>query len=176
MAKRKPETATNYPVPADMSEAAAMIAEIGGIERSITRLDADLKDELAKAKARAEEMAAPMKDRREALTQGLKVFCQARRGELTENGKRQHVRFTTGKCSWRVRPASVALRGVDTILANLKARGLSALIRVKEEVNKDAILADPDLVKGIRGIAIGSTGEDFAVEPFTPEGIEGAKS
>jgi phage host-nuclease inhibitor protein Gam len=47
--------------------------------------------------------------------------------------------------------------------------GLSRFIRSKDEINKEAILADPKAVSGIVGITINSGLEDFAVVPFEQE-------
>ncbi|MEF9839204.1 host-nuclease inhibitor Gam family protein, partial [Escherichia coli] len=44
--------------------------------------------------------------------------------------------------------------------------GLERFIRTKEEVNKQAILAEPDAVKGIAGIKVNKGAEGFEVEPF----------
>ena len=51
--------------------------------------------------------------------------------------------------------------------AGLPADGrlLNRLIRVKEEVNKDAILAEPETVANIKGISI-TQREEFIVIPF----------
>ncbi|EPC0089013.1 host-nuclease inhibitor Gam family protein, partial [Escherichia coli] len=44
--------------------------------------------------------------------------------------------------------------------------GLERFIRTKEEVNKQAVLAEPDAVKGIAGIKVNKGAESFHVEPF----------
>ncbi|EKP1795399.1 host-nuclease inhibitor Gam family protein, partial [Escherichia coli] len=44
--------------------------------------------------------------------------------------------------------------------------GLERFIRVKEEINKDAILNEKDAVKNIPGITIKSDIEDFSIIPF----------
>jgi phage host-nuclease inhibitor protein Gam len=41
-------------------------------------------------------------------------------------------------------------------------------VRVKEEINKEAILAEPDLAAKIPGISI-TQGEDFVIVPFETE-------
>jgi phage host-nuclease inhibitor protein Gam len=40
---------------------------------------------------------------------------------------------------------------------------------VKEEVNKEALLAEPEIAGTVAGVSIGSPGEDFIVEPFEAE-------
>jgi len=43
---------------------------------------------------------------------------------------------------------------------------LEKFIRVKEEVNKDAMLAEPDQAMKVPGVTIKSGGEDFIIEPL----------
>ena len=175
MAKKIKAKASSAPIPKDRQEASSFIAEIGRIEREITRIDADLKDELATIKERVEDQALPLVMRKSALFEGLQIFCEANRAELT-SGKSKTVSFPAGAVSWRLRPPKVNLRGkLENIIAVLREKGLRSLLRVTYEVNKEAILAAPDKVEGIAGISIASAGEDFAVEPFSAEGVEAAQ-
>ena len=175
MAKKTKSKASTAPIPKDRLEASSFIAEIGCIDRDIVRLDADLKDELAKAKERVEAQALPMVERKSLLLEGLQIYCEANREELT-GGKTKTVSFPAGSVSWRMRPRKVNVRGkLETIIAVLKEKKLRSLLRVTFELNKEAILAAPEKVTGISGLSIGSAGEDFDVEPFSPEGVEAAQ-
>jgi hypothetical protein len=53
---------------------------------------------------------------------------------------------------WRIRPPSVAIRGAEAVIAHAQALGLAKFVRTKEEVNKEAILNEPDQVRGVAGI------------------------
>ena len=70
----------------------------------------------------------------------------------------------TGTIAWRVTPPSVRLSKVEEVLRELQERGLSEYIRVKQEVDKEAILSAPAGVAGIPGISICQR-EEFVVEP-----------
>jgi len=72
---------------------------------------------------------------------------------------------------FRQRPPSVAVRGVDSVIEALKQFGLARFIRVKEELNKDAILNEPAAVAGVAGLSIKSGVEDFVIQPFEQEGV-----
>lgn len=158
--------AANVPVPQNRAEANAAIAEIGGCARFLDRLEADMNDLIAKVKEEHGKRADPMRERIEALTEGLKAYCEANRDELTNDRKVKFHRFDAGEISWRLRPAKVSLRGVEQVIADLKAKRLRRFLRFSVEVNKDAILADAKAVAGIKGITVGSEGEDFSVTPF----------
>ena len=52
------------------------------------------------------------------------------------------------------------------MLDTLLRMGLGRFVRVKNEPNKEAMLNEPDAVRGIAGISIVSGLEDFIVTPF----------
>jgi len=55
---------------------------------------------------------------------------------------------------------------VEAIIEGCKVAGLEKFIRVKEEINKDAMLAEPDQAMKVPGVTIKSGGEDFIIEPL----------
>ncbi|ELU7122231.1 host-nuclease inhibitor Gam family protein, partial [Escherichia coli] len=97
---------------------------------------------------------------------GIQTWCEAHRDELTGNGKVKFANLTTGEVQWRNRPPSVSIRGADNVIELLRRLGLERFIRVKEEINKDAILNEKEAVKNIPGITIKSDIEDFSIIPF----------
>ena len=155
-------------VPQSRDEVATAIAEIGANQRELARLQADMNDELARVKERWEQQAQPLAQRNEILTQGVQIWCEANRNQLTQNGKVKTAALTTGEIAWRTRPPSVRITGADAVLDMLHRLGLDRFVRTKEEVNKDAILNEPEAVRGVAGISI-QQGEDFIVTPFESE-------
>jgi len=95
----------------------------------------------------------------------VQVWCEANRAELTNGGKTKTANLGSGEVKWRMRPPSVRLSGGDAVLDALRSLGLSRFVRQREEVNKEAILAEPDAVAGVRGIKL-TQAEDFIVAPF----------
>lgn len=169
MTRKSKTRGANLTVPQSREDAAEAVAMIGVANRDVARIEADMNDEIASAKTRAEELATPLRDRVKALTEGLKVWAEANRDALTHAGKVKFADLGTGKVSWRLRPPSVRITGVERVIEAIKALGLPAFLRTKEEVNKEALLADPDKARLIAGVSIGSVGEDFIVEPFEAE-------
>lgn len=97
------------------------------------------------------------------LRGNLQMWCEANRAVLLANGKKT-IKFPgTGEVSWRQRPPSVTVRGVEATVQELHQLGLHQFVRSKEEVNKEAILKNPDAVKGVRGITVVAGVEDFIV-------------
>ncbi len=159
-------------VPQTRDEVAEAIAAIGKHTRERLRIEAAMNDEIAEVKRRFEEDAQPHGDAMRALQMGVQTWCEAHRTELTLGGKVKTAAFASGEVRWRNTPPSVTIRALDVVLKTLRQRGLDRFIRTKEEVNKEAILADPTAVTGVAGIKI-SSGEEFVVVPFEAE-LEGA--
>lgn len=155
-------------VPQNRDQAAGAIAAIGIANRRLARITADMNDELAKIKERYEAAADPLRREVEALTQGVQTWAEANRDVLTQQGKVKTAALTTGEILWRLRPPSVRVTGAEAVLDALRRLGLARFIRAKEEVNKDAILNEPEAVAHVPGISI-SQGEDFVVAPFEAE-------
>lgn len=173
MAKKSKTLGANLPVPQNREEAAAAIADLGTTSRAVARIEADMNDEIAAAKLASEKQAKPLREREAALREGLKIWAEANREALTQGGKVKFADLGTGKISWRQRPPSVRITGAERVIEAIKRLGMNAFLRVKEEPNKEAMLADADNARLIAGVTISSDGEDFIVEPFEAEISEG---
>ena len=159
----------NLPVPQNRDEAANAVRAIGSLSRQIARIEADMNDTITRQKEAAATKAAPLRDQINANTEGLKVWSEANRQSLTNGNKVKFFDLGTGKISWRLRPPSVRISNVERVIEAIKSLGFAAFLRTKEEINKEALLADQDKARLIAGINIGSEGEDFLVEPFEVE-------
>ncbi|XXQ69425.1 host-nuclease inhibitor Gam family protein [Neisseriaceae bacterium B1] len=94
----------------------------------------------------------------------IQAYAEQHRQDLTNNGKTQTVKLLSGSLKWRKKPASIQIDGeLSQVLAELRRRKLARFIRVKEEINKTALLAK----RPIHGIAIADGGETFSIE-ITP--------
>lgn len=152
-------------VPQTREECIADIAAIGQHQRDRQRIEAAMNDELAQVRERWEAQARTHADAIDVLSRGVQTYCEAHRDELTKNGKVKTFAFASGEVRWRDPPPSVALRGVEAIIASLKELGLDRYLRTKEEVNKEAILADPAAALAVKGISIQQV-EDFVIVPW----------
>ncbi|XP_040582904.1 mu-like prophage FluMu host-nuclease inhibitor protein gam [Lepeophtheirus salmonis] len=102
--------------------------------------------------------------RAKELQIGIQAWCEAHRDDLTNKSKTANL--ITGEISWRQRPPSISLRGIDTILENLRSLGLARFIRTKDEINKDAMLNEADVAASVAGVTIKTGVEDFIIKPF----------
>lgn len=157
--------AVPVPVPQSREEAVEAIAEIGRRQRERQRIEAAMNDELAAIRQRYEEEAKPHSEKIRALSDGVHVWCEANRAELTNGGRVKFANLASGEVKWRMSPPKVNLRGIDNIIEFCRKAGLLKFLRSKEEINKDAMLAEPDLAKSITGVTI-TQAEDFVIIPF----------
>jgi len=164
----------NVPVPQSREEAAKFIHDIGAAQREIARIEADMNDEIALAKKTAEANALPFRSQIEELTDGLRTWAEANRAALTDNGKRKHAELGTGRIEWRFAPPRVTIKGVEEVIARIRTLGLGVFLRERVEIDKEAMLREPEKARLIAGVAIGTAGENFTVEPFEAE-IMGAE-
>jgi len=156
------------PAPQSREEAASFVRRIGENARMIARFQAEMNDAIATLKEDAENAAAPRAEEIAQLTEGLRAWCDANRAALTDNNKRKFADLGTGKVEWRKSPPKVTVRNVEAAIAAIKSLGLP-FIRPKEEIDKEAMLADPVKARLVAGVTVGSEGEFFAVEPFEAE-------
>jgi phage host-nuclease inhibitor protein Gam len=157
--------ASGFVVPQSRQQVIDAIAEIGRRQRERARIEADMNDAIAQVKERFEMDAEPHSKAIEALRDGVQIYCEAHRDELTQGGKVKTAAFASGEVRWRVTPPKVKITGVEAVMDALRRMGLANFLREKVEISKEAILADPVAVAGVPGIKIEQT-EEFVVEPF----------
>jgi phage host-nuclease inhibitor protein Gam len=152
-------------VPQTKDEVVRAIAEIGELQRGRAVIQARMNDELAKAKESFEAEAQPLGERMQLLTRGVQMWCEVNRTALTRGGRTKTAQLPSGEVGWRTSPPKVTIRGAEAVMDALRRLGLGRFIRTKEEISKEAILAEPDAVTMIQGIAI-TQAEEFVVKPF----------
>lgn len=168
-AKRKAK-AHNLPVPQSKQDAADQIKRIGDLRRDIDKRETDMKNSLADIKAKVQEGITPISEELEGLEEGVRMWCESNRDMLTAQGKIKTINLGTGEISWRKLQEKVSLRGVDKIIKKLNAsKTLKKFLRVKIEVDKEAMKKDAEAARKIAGVTIASEGESFVIEPFAPK-------
>ena len=167
-ATRVKAEAARFQIPQSRDETIEMIAAIGRKQRERERIQTEMNDRIAVIKQEFEERAKPMADDIRSLSAGVQIWCEANREALTNGGKVKSANLSSGEVKWRMRPPKVSLRGTDNILESLKKLGLIRFIRQKEEINKDALLAEPEVAASIQGVSIVQA-EDFVIVPFETE-------
>ncbi len=156
-------------VPQSKDEVAKYIHMIGDTQRLMLREQAEMNDAIANVTARCQPRLEELGEQIKTMQEGVQAWCEGHRAELTSEGKTKTANLITGEVQWRQRPPSVSVRGAEAVIEALKRLGLGKFVRNKEEINKEAILNEPDAVKGVAGITVVTGVEDFVITPFEQE-------
>ncbi len=159
--KRAAETATP---PKDRDEAEKYLARIGEIQRDAALNKAVLAEAIARVTADMEAASAALTEEHDRLFRGLQLWAEANRHALTDGGKTKTVRMGNGSIAWRLAPPSVRIKAPEMALAFLIKNQREEFLRRKIEINREAMLANPDLASETPGVMIRSAGEAFVVE------------
>lgn len=155
-------------VPQSKDDCASSIRTIGDVQRDFERERALMNDAIAATTAKHQPALAAMTERLDRLQAGVQAWCEANRAELCGPADKlgKTANLVTGEVAWRQRPPSVKITNADLVTETLLRMGLGRFVRVKNECNKEAMLQEPDALRGIAGITIVSGMEDFIVMPF----------
>jgi phage host-nuclease inhibitor protein Gam len=189
MGKAKRVVKQPVPAPQSIEEAIEWLTELAAKKSMIAIAQEQLDALVIELNKRFAEECAPVKVRCTELLNGLHAFFTANRQVLSD-GKTKMIRFSVATISWRQRPPSARLSNQIAIVDHIKTQrdalrhcldqsdltpeqredatdkfmAFSTFLRVKTEIDKDALLRKPDLAKTIPGVKIGSTGEDFIIK------------
>lgn len=160
--KRAAETATP---PVNRDEAETYLARIGEIQRLTQLNKTALAEAVARVTAEIEADSAKLAEEEDRLFRGLQIWAEANRHALTDGGKTKTVRLGNGTIAWRQAPPSVRIKAPEMALAFLLENDREEFLRRKIEINREAMLANPDLASETPGVLIKSAGESFVIEP-----------
>jgi len=169
--KTRLKTKAQLDVPQSRDEAAQYIRRIGDMTRKMLRDMAEMNDAIAHITQTYQPRLDAQKGDISLCQQGLQAWCEANRDELTNSGRVKTANLVTGEIQWRQRPPSVGVRGAESVIEALMGFGLDRFVRMKAEINKEAILNEPDAVKGVAGITVVTGVEDFVITPFEQDAV-----
>ncbi len=164
MAKPKKTKALAIPAPQSKDECIAMITELGNCQREVTREETHMNDLIAAAREESAEKTTHARERMAQLESAIQAWCETNRHDLTGGGKVKHADLIAGMVYWRTAPPSVRVTNAAKVIAALRGAGYIDFIRSKQEIDKDAMLANPERAREITGVTIKSVGETFAIE------------
>ena len=165
MAKKKIIKHEVIAIPKSLEEATDCLGRIGQARREIDGLTKKTNDRVEEVKAEGVSQVKPYQEEIEKLTDGLYIFTENNRQKLEEEGKRS-FRVPTGTFGLRTTPPAAYISSTKTALASCKQLGLDQFIRIKtvEEINKEAVLREPELASSVNGLSI-TQREEFVVKP-----------
>jgi phage host-nuclease inhibitor protein Gam len=111
------------------------LRRIGEIDRDLALIEGDTNHAIDELKAKAKADSKPLQDRKAGLELAIKEFCEANRGEFA---KVKTLKLTFGSVGFRLSTKVLIKRVGDTLQA-LKDLQLTGCIRIKEEIDKEAL-------------------------------------
>lgn len=153
-------------VPKSIEQVAFFIGEIGKCQRKLEQIQAKLNEDIEQIKAQAVKRSLPYQETITELFESIFIFAERHRDKLTEKGEKKTVHFSTGDVLWRRMPlaVSIASRNVKKVIEMCKSLGLERFIRIKKELDKEAMLREREVAEKIWGVNIGQK-EQFVVKP-----------
>ena len=181
--------APEFPVPQSVDEVNMAIDKIGESQRALQTLEAEMNNKVSAIKSEYGLRAEPHVAEIKSLAAGVQVYCDAHRGELTQNMKVKFARLAAGEVTWRLGNPTVRLKkGIseETILQLLRGLKRTEFIRSKDELDKEAVLGSEEVrtaldelvftpgkpkvvqVAGLAELTV-QQAESFAIKPHASE-------
>ncbi|NUM72260.1 MAG: host-nuclease inhibitor Gam family protein [Ignavibacteriaceae bacterium] len=127
----------------DWSDLETVITELAEIRNEIEDYEVQLNNEIDQIKAVYQEKTKDLRDADKELEAIIEAFCTARKKEFEKTRSRE---FLSGVVGFRFTTPAVKVLNRkynwNTVLELIKATGRAAYLRVKQEIDKDKILAD----------------------------------
>lgn len=129
---------------ANVQQAEGALAEMAALDRKLAVIEGNMNAAMDAAKANAQRDSAPLLARRKALADAVATFATLNKTELFS--KMRSLELAFGIIGWRQSTQLAQLPRITQAmtLEKLHEYGFSDAVRLKEEINKDAMAAWPD--------------------------------
>jgi phage host-nuclease inhibitor protein Gam len=159
------------------AELEGAIAQMGDLQRQKRDIENRYGEQIQALQEQLGEELQPIDAAILAVSLGIKAFADLNRKEIFPTEKKT-VAFPTGSISYRDKPAAVKTRQSAKLVEKILAEnGLldyyhkavtkfnKVFLRLKLEINKDAVLADPITARKLIGVEIEEGVERLYVKP-----------
>jgi phage host-nuclease inhibitor protein Gam len=138
-------------VPASLAEANTVLEHIGTLTHRLEAITQDLEAKVALLRAEANTVAAPLEKKLKQLTASIEAYATAHRATILPKDKKSLV-LPAGEIGWRLPPARVTVgRGGEAKAVEvIQSLGLTEFLRTVPTLDKEALLRDRPVIKGIR--------------------------
>jgi len=184
--KKKIKTPAGPPAPQNREECAVAVADYGRVQSDRQRVLDEMNEKIRAVSQAYEAELAEYDDSLKVRHLAIQTWCEANRVGLADDNGVKYIQLTTGRVEWRKAPDKITApakpENLATVLDMLKQRGLGRFIRIKEEINKEAMLAEKNpiaeegstpakpgllvLIHGIAGLNLVAGKEEFHVKPL----------
>ncbi|HEY8992245.1 MAG TPA: host-nuclease inhibitor Gam family protein [Candidatus Microsaccharimonas sp.] len=146
------------------AEAELALVKIAELQRNRIEIMTVAERQISTIKEDARKATLPIENEIGELVKNLTYYAQYNRAVLTDDNKTKTVKFVHGTLQWRMTPAAVAIKGVEDVKKRLKQLGLTRFIRIKEEIDKEAMGRERPVAEAVAGVSF-SQREEFVITP-----------
>lgn len=151
---------------ADAREAAEAMARIAAIRADIAAQRQAFDTMVAELRRKLDAPVATLEAEERALADDVRDWAEFNRRKLTNDGRRKSVAVGPGRVGWQKGKARVEIEdgSEERIVGALRASNLHQFLRVKESVDRNAMLKEPALAETVAGVTIVPASESFYLE------------
>lgn len=146
--KKNPAT----PVPQNAEAAGIVLAELGALQRESQAVAEKTDAAITALQKEANAQLTQIHDRMRSSFTALRVFADARRQELTQDGKKKTVDLGTGKVYWRNTPPKINIENEAAVLAKVQEMGLTKFFRKVPQLDRQAMNKNPEEAAKVPGV------------------------
>lgn len=151
-------------IPQTIEETDEAVRQIALLRREIADEGIGLEEQIAQLRAWYVDFCEPRKAEIKQLSESVQSFAEARRGELLTGTRKYFTLPSGGVLRWRMTPPKLVISISEAeLIKAFKRRNLLGFIRVKEEVDKEAVKKNFARLQRIKGVALDQH-EDFIIE------------
>ncbi|MEK9154989.1 MAG: host-nuclease inhibitor Gam family protein [Patescibacteria group bacterium] len=151
-------------VPSSLGVVNNLIGQMGSYQLELAHEEVELNKKIKKAMDEAAPAISRYKKAINDILTGLMIYAEKYRREIIADEKCKTIKLFNGKMGWHLNPPSVDIRSNQKVLKRLKELGFTDFIRIKESINKKAILERRIEAEAVEGIKIVQK-EEFFVKP-----------
>lgn len=162
----------------DRNDLTNAVGSLGNLRSERDRYAGEAQTKITKIQDELQEKIAPLDAKISHVTAEIVHFVKNRKDELFPDPEYKTLKLTTGSLQIRKVPASVKTRtsialldkilekaGLLNAFTNLSEKLSKNFLRIKLELNKEAILADPINAKSKMGIEFNEESERLYIRP-----------
>lgn len=160
---KKKEDQPPLQTPESLEDVTERLLKISELIRSIHTCEAKFNAERAALLKKEEEVITPLRKEIIRIGKSVHLYAEENKDLLTQDGKWNMVPVSkAGSLQWYRTPPAIDIKNAKEVLGKLKALKLTRFIRVKEEVNREALLRDEKTAESITGVRV-TRQEKFAI-------------
>lgn len=148
------------------AELQTAISLLGEVRRDYASNKAQCDSEIAKIQAAYANVLSELESNEKELITQITKYCNEHYDELF-SGKSKTAKLTTGEISRRIKPDCIVVEDLELALLKLKELNLREFIRVKEDLNKNALLDAPEVINEIAGVKLQTGLETLLIKPYS---------